>query len=64
MTFPFSLKVKDGENAKKAWTKYLERAPLGEETENIKRKLQTLDNLEPDAAEGFLDKLINFFSKK
>ncbi len=57
-------KVKDGENAKKAWTKYLERAPLGEETENIKRKLQTLDNLEPDAAEGFLDKLISFFSKK
>ena len=56
--------VKDGDNAKKAWTKYLERAPLGEETENIKRKLQSLDDLEPDAAEGFLDKLISFFSKK
>ena len=56
--------VKDGENAKKAWTKYLERAPLGEETENIKRKLQSLDNIEPDAAEGFLDKLMSFFAKK
>lgn len=56
--------VKDGDNAKKAWTKYLERAPLSEETENIKRKLQSLDDLEPDAAEGFLDKLISFFSKK
>lgn len=56
--------VKDGENAKKAWTKYLERAPLGEETETIKRKLQSLDSLEPDASEGFLDKLMSFFARK
>lgn len=56
--------VKDGENAKKAWTKYLERAPLGEETEAIKRKLQSLENLEPEAAEGFLDKLLGLFSRK
>ena len=56
--------VKDGENAKKAWGKYLERAPIGEETENIKRKLQSLDSLEPDAQEGFLDKLMSFFARR
>ena len=56
--------VKDGENAKKAWAKYLERAPLGAETETIKRKLQSLDSLEPDASEGFLDKLMSFFARK
>lgn len=56
--------VKDGENAKKAWEKYLERAPIGEETENIKRKLQSLDSLEPDAQEGFLDKLMSFFARR
>jgi len=56
--------VKDGEIAKKAWEKYLERAPIGEETENIKRKLQSLDSLEPDAQEGFLDKLMSFFARR
>ena len=57
-------RIKDGENAKKAWVKYLERAPISQETEQIKKRLNSLDNLEADANEGFLEKIISFFAKK
>jgi len=59
-------KARDTESAKKAWQKYLERAPLGDETEAIKRKLQVLENTEvsPESSEGFLDKLFGLFSRK
>lgn len=59
-------KVKDYENTKKAWQKYIERAPIGEETEQIKRKLQSMENtpLDYSNSEGFLEKILNFFSKK
>lgn len=59
-------KVRDVENAKKAWQKYLERAPIGDETEEIKRKLQILEKTEalPEQSEGFLDKILGFFSKR
>lgn len=58
-------KVRDAENAKKAWQKYLERAPIGEETEAIKKKLQVLENsdMAPEDSEGFLDKLLGFFRR-
>lgn len=58
-------KVRDAENAKKAWQKYLERAPIGEETESIKKKLQILENsdMAPEDSEGFLDKLLGFFRR-
>lgn len=59
-------KIKDIESAKKAWQKYIERAPIGDETEKIKAKLQSMENTEGSytSSEGFLDKLLGFFSRK
>ncbi len=59
-------KIRDMESAKKAWQKYVERAPIGEETEKIKLKLKALEGVETVSAssDGFLDKLLGFFSRK
>ena len=58
--------IKDYESAKKAWQKYLERAPIGEETEQIKQKVNAYENnsYAGDASEGFLEKLFGLFAKK
>ncbi len=59
-------RVKDFESAKKAWQKYIERAPLGDETEQIKQKIQAYENAGStyEPTEGFLDKILSFFSKR
>lgn len=58
--------AKDIDNATKAWQKYLEKAPMSEDTEQIKRKLEVLEKSEASvvSSEGFLEKLIGFFSGK
>ncbi|MBQ2871878.1 hypothetical protein IJE86_09260 [bacterium] len=59
-------KARDIDNATKAWQKYLEKAPMSEDTEQIKRKLEVLEKSEASvvSSEGFLEKLIGFFSGK
>ena len=59
-------KARDIDNATKAWQKYLEKAPMSEDTEQIKRKLEVLEKSEVTvvSSEGFLEKLIGFFSGK
>ena len=59
-------KVRDTQSAQKAWQKYLERAPIDEETEKIKLKLQALENsdLQAETSEGFLEKILGFFSRR
>lgn len=58
--------ARDIDNATKAWQKYLEKAPMSEDTEQIKRKLEVLEKSEASvvSSEGFLEKLIGFFSGK
>lgn len=58
--------ARDIDNATKAWQKYLEKAPMSEDTEQIKRKLEVLEKSEVTvvSSEGFLEKLIGFFSGK
>lgn len=58
--------ARDIDNATKAWQKYLEKAPMSEDTEQIKRKLEVLEKSEVSvvSSEGFLEKLIGFFSGK
>ena len=59
-------KIKDVESAKKAWEKYLQRAPIGEETEKIKQKLANMNSNDymGESSQGFLDKILGFFTKK
>lgn len=60
-------KLKDIRSAKECYERYLEKAPLSPDSEKIKEKIskmvinssETLINSE----EGFIDKIMNFFSK-
>lgn len=56
-------KLRDKENAIKYYEKYLSFTPQSEETEQIRRKLNKLENSEMVQEEGLIDKIMRFFNK-
>ncbi len=60
-------KSRNNLNALKYYKVYLEKAPVNEETEKIKKKIETLENtdLSEDNSDGvgLIDKIVGFFTK-
>ncbi|MBQ4078720.1 tetratricopeptide repeat protein [bacterium] len=60
-------KVKDMASAKEYYEKYLAKAPLSPDSEKIKEKLAKMGDVAANAVqeeEGFIDRIMSFFSKK
>ena len=56
-------KIKDKESAIACYEKYLQYAPNSGDTEEIKRRLNKLNNTANSDDEGILDKIMKFFNK-
>jgi tetratricopeptide (TPR) repeat protein len=57
-------KLKNKDKALEYYNKFISASPVNEDYEQIKSKINKLQNTEMEQDEGLLDKIMGFFNKK